>query len=595
MTAAPTPEAGARHGAEHVAPDCRGLNFYAIDGALRALLPLYLPPALGAHLEPHLQRLGELAGGRLDALAETAERHPPVLHPRDRYGRDEPWIEFHPAYHEMERIAFGEFGLHAMGHRGGVLGWPEPLPPVAKYAFQYLFTQAEFGLMCPVSLTDTAAHLLIRHGDAALRERFVPRMLSQERAELLRGSQFMTEKSSGSDVRDLETTARREGDHWRLSGDKWFCSHADADVALLLARPEGAPPGTRGLALFAMPWRLEDGTRNAYRIVRLKEKLGTRSMASGEIVLEGALAYLVGDPRRGLKQILEQVNLSRLSHGARAAGMMRRCLNEALRVARYRRAFGKPLVELPLQRRQLLKLLVPTEQALSVVLHTAHVAGAAGADPAAADALRLLTPLVKLRACRDNLRVATGAMEVRGGNGYIEDWVNARLVRDAHVGVLWEGTSNIVALDAIARAVGRHRAHEPLAEGLYERLSAAEGAPAAWRARVKDTVTRAATFAAQVAQALAERPEAEALARQAAGSFYHAVSAALLTWEGARLGAAGGDARRLLLARLVLEHRLAPRDPLAAGAGAWEAEAGALLLDERPVPLEAAARLLAAE
>ena len=134
---------------------------------------------------------------------------------------------------------------------------------------------------------------------------------------------------------------------WRLYGDKWFCSHTDADVALMLARPDGAPPGTRGLALFALPRRLRDGRRNAYRIVRLKDKLGTRSMASGEIQFDGAEAYLVGRVDAGLKQMMEQVNLSRLSHGVRAAAMMRRCVNEALAVARGRIAFGRSIIDYP--------------------------------------------------------------------------------------------------------------------------------------------------------------------------------------------------------------------------------------------------------
>src|SRR5208337_2229315 len=138
-------------------------------------------------------------------------------------------------------------------------------------------------------------------------------MLSSDMATLWKGTQFMTERAGGSDVGTIETVARRDGDDWRLYGDKWFCSHADADVALMLARPEGAPAGTAGLALFALPRRLKDGRRNSYRIVRLKDKLGTRSMASGEIRFEGAVAYLVGEARNGFKQMMEQVNLSRLS------------------------------------------------------------------------------------------------------------------------------------------------------------------------------------------------------------------------------------------------------------------------------------------
>src|ERR1700731_4320043 len=327
-------------GANHLAPDCAGQNFYAIDRGLRGLLQLYLEPTDFQRLEPHFDRLGALAGGRLDELARAADRHPPVLNARDRFGRDEDWIDYHSSYREMETIAFGDFQFHAMSHRADTLGMDRPLPAVAKYALQYLFVQAEFGLMCPISVTDTSIHLIRKFASAELQDYLLPKMLSGDVATLWKGTQFMTERSGGSDVGAIETVARCEDGVWRLYGDKWFCSHADADVALLLARPEGAAPGTRGLALFALPRRLKDGSRNAYRIVRLKDKLGTRSMASGEILLEGALAYLVGDVRAGFKQMMEQVNLSRLSHGVRAAAMMRRCVNEAMAAARGRRAFG---------------------------------------------------------------------------------------------------------------------------------------------------------------------------------------------------------------------------------------------------------------
>src|SRR5579885_663481 len=175
-------------GSDHIAPDCRGMNFYRADGAFRRLLDLYLEPTLRAHLEPHYDRLGELAGGRLDELADLADKHPPVLHPRDRFGRDEECIEYHPAYREMERIAFSDLGLHAMSHRAGVLGWAAPMPPIAKYGFQYLFVQAEFGLMCPVSVSDTTNYIVLRYGSDELKRRLVPRLLSQDPAEMWKGS-----------------------------------------------------------------------------------------------------------------------------------------------------------------------------------------------------------------------------------------------------------------------------------------------------------------------------------------------------------------------------------------------------------------------
>src|SRR5471032_2884207 len=397
-------------GANQLAPDCAGQNFYTIDRGLRGLLRLYLEPDDFRRLEPHFDRLGALAGGRLDELARAADKHPPVLNARDRFGRDEDWIDYHSSYREMERVAFGDFQFHAMSHRAGALGMDRPLPAVAKYALQYLFVQAEFGLMCPISVTDTSIHLIRKFASADLKDYLLPKMLSDDMATQWKGTQFMTERSGGSDVGAIETTARCEDGEWRLFGDKWFCSHADADVALLLARPEGAAPGTRGLALFALPRRMKDGRRNAYRIVRLKDKLGTRSMASGEIKLEGAVAYLVGEADRGFKQMMEQVNLSRLSHGVRAAAMMRRCINEALVCARTRTAFGKTIIEYPLLRRQLLKISVPVEQSLSMFLYAASAMDRANAGSTeAAGILRILTPLLKFRACRDNIPVATGA------------------------------------------------------------------------------------------------------------------------------------------------------------------------------------------
>ena len=565
-------------GATVLAPDTAGMDFYAADRGLRDLLAVYLPAEIHSHLEPHYARLGKLAGGRLDELARIADRNPPVLHARDRYGRDLDWIEYHPAYREMEQIAFGDFQFHAMSHRAGVLGMDRPLPPVAKYAFQYLFVQAEFGLMCPVSVTDTSIHLLRKFGSNSLQDYLLPRMLSADMTTFWKGTQFMTEKAGGSDVGALETVARQQDGVWRLTGDKWFCSHTDADVALMLARPEGAPDGTRGLGLFALPRHLPDGSRNAYRIVRLKDKLGTRSMASGEIRLEGAEAYLVGRIDQGFKQMMEQVNLSRLSHGVRAAAMMRRCVNEAVTASRGRNAFGRSVIDFPLMRRQLLKLIVPAEQALSMAMCTADAMGRG-----ASDELRILTGLLKFRACRDNPKVATGAMEARGGNGYIEEWVTARLIRDAQVGLLWEGTSNINALDVIGRAVGRSGAQHALAALLRSRLDAAAALPSPFRNALGAAADKAIALAARVADG------PETLARVAASGLYNAASAVLLGWEATRPGA---DARRALVARFVLAHRLAPQDPLAPEEAEWEKPAAGWLLQDKPASLADIAPLL---
>ena len=570
-----------------IAPDCHGENFFTLDRSLQSLLPLYMDRALLDHLTPHYERLGEVAGGRLDDLTRLADRHEPILHTRNPRGLDEDWIEFHPSYREMEQIGFGDFGIHCMTHKPGMFGWPEKMPPIAKYVFQYLFTQSEFALMCPISVTDTSAMLIERYGDEETKERFLPGMMTQDMSTILKSAQFMTEKTGGSDVGNIELEARNENGTWRLYGEKWFCSCADGDVALLLARPQGAPAGSRGLGLFALPRRLDDGTRNSYRIVRLKPKMGSKSMASGEIIFDGAVAYPLGDVNSGLKQMMDQVNLSRLSHGVRAAGMMRRCLNEAMAVARNRIAFGEKVINKPLLRRQLLKLMVPTEQVLSVALLIAQqIHPDKAQDARAQKLLRILTPLLKFRACRDNITVATGAMEVRGGNGYIEDWINAKLVRDAHLGVLWEGTSNINALDVTTRAIAKVGAHEDLRDDLTQRLKDNPALPGQFRGELAATVDRAVAFADEVAKS-----DNQPMARQAADALYHTASAVLMACEGVALGAQGGDARRLLLSRMVIDHRLRPQDPLSLGDDATAMTDA--VLGDAPVSLQDAVALVA--
>ena len=542
----------------HPIPDARGTNLYAADPALGALLELYLPADLRRHLEPHLQRLGAQAGGRLDELASIADRHPPTLSLRSRTGLDEQAIHKHPAYVELERVAFSEYGLAAMSHRGGVLGWPAPMPAAAKYALSYLFVQAEFGLCCPLSMTDSLTRTLRKFGAPALVDRYLQALTSQDFESLSQGAMFMTEQGAGSDIAATEVRAVPDGEAFRLWGDKWFCSNPDAALAMVLARVEGAPDGLDGVSLFLLPRELPDSGANAYRIIRLKDKLGTRSMASGEIRLEGARAWLVGEAGRGFQQMADMVNNSRLSNGMRAAGLMRRACTEALHVARHRRAFGRRLVDMPLMQRQLLKILLPTEQARSMMFQTAEALRRSDAGEAGAYALvRILTPLIKFRACRDARRVTGDAMEVRGGCGYIEEWSDPRLLRDAHLGSIWEGTSNIVALDVI-RAARREASLPALVAHLDALLAEAALAPRT-REVFDGAMRRAIELAERVARARGAEDHA---ARQAASALYHVTSATAMAWEAARLG----DANRMRLAQLVLRQRALPQDPMCAHA-----------------------------
>ena len=313
-------------------------------------------------------------------------------------------------------------------------------------------------------------------------------------------------------------------------------------------------------------------------------------MPSGEIKLEGALAWLVGDAQQGFKQMADMINMSRLSNGMRAAGLMRRALTESLFVARNREAFGKKLIDLPLMRRQLLKLMLATEAARSVLFFISNdlIKSDQGDEPARRR-VRILTPLIKFRACRDARRVTGDAMEVRGGVGYTEEWSDPRLVRDAHLGSIWEGTSNIVALDVL-RAIRRENCLEALRPVLNERI---DRAPRLLAARLAASLDKAAEFAHEVAST-----KNESHARQAATGLYYACAAALLADEGTRLGQRtsalqpGGDARRQLIAFLAYVHRLAPRDPLRRVTTGYESELADALLPETPLAPDAVERIL---
>lgn len=444
------------------------MNFADLDPALRPLLARHVDAM--DRVEPVLRDVGEVAAGELDELAAVAEANPPRLRQYDASGNRVDEVVYHPAYTEMSRLAFERFGFAAMSHRPGVHGWPTKVPHVVKYALSYVFVQAEFGLFCPVSMTDSAARVLRRFGDEALFEREIDGLSSPRFESLLTGAMFMTEKQGGSDVGQTATEATPNGSHWTLRGQKWFASNVNADVILTLARVPGGPAGTKGLGLFMVPRLRPDGSRNTYRIDRLKDKLGTRSMASGEVTLEDCYALPVGDLSRGFVQMAEMVNVSRLSNAMRAVALMRRSLHESITHTRQRVAFGKPLFDQPLMRKTLLPMMLHTEAGLGFVLEAAATLDRADAGDAEARRLiRVLTPLGKYHLCKLARVVAGEAMEIRGGNGYIEDWVNPRLLRDAHLGSIWEGSSNVIALDVL-RCIRKDNAHEPLADTARRRL-----------------------------------------------------------------------------------------------------------------------------
>jgi hypothetical protein len=325
--------------------------------------------------------------------------------------------------------------------------------------------------------------------------------------------------------------------------------------------------------------------------VRLKDKLGTRSMASGEIKFDGAIAYAVGKLDRGFVQMAEMVNSSRLSNGVKSTALMRRAFHDAMTVAKGRVVFGQRIIDLPLARRQLMKIMLPTEQALSMSFLTADALdrAEAGSQDAAA-LLRILTPTLKFRATRDARKVCGDAMEMRGGIGYIEEFVTPRLLRDAHLGSIWEGTGNIVAIDALKRAVGRHGADNALAADLHARLDDSPNVPQAWRNRLRDLSDRAIAFAREVAGSI----DNEGDARRATSLLYHVASAVALAWEGGRIHEMRGDARRLLLSRMVIDHRMLPGDPFRLAENTVQRRMTEHLLGDRAIGMAEVGELLVA-
>ena len=573
--------------AQDAMPTTRGMNYFLEDPNFQFLCESVMGTEVYEQARPHLTDLGAVAGDELDALAAVADRNPPVLRAWDEQGRRVDEVVRHPAYRRMEEIAFSRFGLAAMAHRPGVLGWPGRAPQVLKYALSYLFAQSEFGLLCPVNMTDSCARMLGAFGSEELKARYLPHLTSTEPAALWQGTQWMTERTGGSDVGASTTVARRGADgQWRLWGDKWFTSVANAELALTLARPDGAPEGTRGLAMFLVPRRLPDGSKNAWTINRLKDKLGSRSMATGEVTYAGAVGYVVGELDSGFKQMMEMVNGSRLSNAMRAAGIMRRAVLESLVHARQRVAFGRPLAELPLLRSNLLGMLLDTEAAASVVLNGAALLDRRDGGDAGARALaRVWTPLAKYWITLRARDVTAEAMNVRGGNGYVEEWVNPRLLRDAYLGAIWEGSANVVALD-VQRAIGKDRGLEALTACIAERLGrvaepAAKPLVDLVRANLEAVSRQAAGWAALPA---AER---ELGARPVADTLYHLLAGSLLLAEGQLLREQGGGYRKLLAAGLYLKRWLEPRGPAAPPFTARQVEWLDALAEWRPI--EAAA------
>ena len=577
-------------------PDTRAVNFYDAAPYLRFLLRRRLDAAELAAAEPRLRELGGRVGDELEDLAAEADRESPPLITRDKRGETVNDVQPSHAYITLERILYGEFGMAAMAMRPGILQEGRTSSLLANDAFIFLAGQAESGLFCPLGMTRAMARTLLRFAPESVVRDYLPGLLATDMATLQTGAMFMTEKQCGSDLGLVTTTARPSDSHsgwWELEGDKWFCSNVGADLILTLARPEGAGPGTRGLGLFLLPKRLPDGARNSYRIERVKAKLGMRSFASGEVTLNGALALLIGGPGQGWLQMTEMLNITRLGCALAASALAQRSFVEALTHARGRIAFGKPLSDLPLMREQLLDLMMDVEALTALTFEgSAQLDRADAGDEEARILARVLTPLAKYHVSDEARRLVAEGMEVRGGNSYIEDWPNARLLRDVQVQSIWEGTGNISALD-VGRALLRENAGATLLANLTQRL-ARQTDPAVSRAAA--LVQRALdTLAATLSEWAASEPHArDGRMRRLTRRLAHVVTAALLVEDAGAQSDESGSYRCLVMAaRYLRRYVYAAADGLAADESYTPLDAFNALVDWTPsLPAEAAEPLL---
>jgi acyl-CoA dehydrogenase len=459
-----------------------GLDWYEMDPNLSFLLDLYLPdPADRSFAEEQVARFGALVGQVIAPRAEETDHHGPVLRRYDRWGYEVDEVEHHPTWtaNKADLVRNGFVSLEAYAGR--------PAPAVVGASVSYLVSQAETAIYCGLGMTAGAADIVERHAPAAVAGDVVGRLRSLDPDEAWEGGMFLTERQGGSDVGANTTRAVQDGDEWRLFGDKHFCSNVDADVFVVLARPEGAPAGSRGLATYIVPRRLPDGAPNGFAIKRLKPKLGTVGVPTGEVTLDGARAWLAGGPTgagegpadaarggRGINRMMEMVNGSRFGVALMGLGIHRRSFLEAAIYAARRSQFGARIDSYPLVRETLVDLLVELEAGMAVTYECAAAERTASDVTTGRLVRRILVPLAKMRCTRTALHAASTALEVFGGNGYMEDWPMARQLRDAQCHTIWEGTENILCID-VRRAMRGEQAHVALLARMEQALDAAAG------------------------------------------------------------------------------------------------------------------------
>ena len=544
-----------------------GLNWYLTDPTLQFTMAYYLRADELAVVEPHLTGIGELMGGPVARWAEETDRNPPRLERYDRWGHDVSQVVMPPSFTQSKRAVLdAQQALRTEARAAKVSSG------LALFASNYLLNQADIGMGCALGTGGGMVQSLVAaYAPADVREHVLAKFASGEWAG--ETAQLLTERTGGSDLGALETTARRSernGSTWLLNGFKWFASNCAGEAFVVLAKPEGAPDSTRGVANFLVLRTRRDGSRNGVRVRRLKDKLGTRSVASGEVEFADAEAFLLsGEPAgpeahagpsdgEGLGRMMELTNAARLGIALFGLGNARRALVESLCYARQRHAFGGALIDKPLMRRKLAEMIVDVEAAQALVFDGT---GAANHRQPRSMRQRIAVPVTKLKVCRLGITAASDAIEIHGGNGYIETWPVARLLRDAQVNTIWEGPDNILCLD-VRRGIEQARAHETLLARLRDAVSVSDDDETTRlvASRVEDLEAAITAWSKLDGGSMGGLAEARLFPlAQFMGDVY---AGALLTEQAAwEQDTRGGD-RKALVAQLYAQRYLADRGPL---------------------------------
>ncbi|WP_226645725.1 acyl-CoA dehydrogenase family protein [Mesobacillus subterraneus] len=455
------------------------MNFYSEEPQFRALLKELLDEEFFEYADRELLAFGEKCANEIDERARFTDREgQPKLVKFDAYGDDISEVWVNDGYRKTVEdsyntgiVGYVHKDIPELGRRGNY---------IFSYAQGYLLSQTEAGFYCPVTLTMATAYLLDQYASPEVKEKFLPHVLSTGETTLYEGATFLTERQGGSDVGANVVKAVQTADGYKIYGEKYFASNAGmCGVAMVLARKEGAPSGTKGLTLFAVPWRKEDGKLNGIKIRRLKDKLGVRAVPSAEVEFEGADAYVVGDPTKGFYYMMEALNLSRVCNTVASLGIMRRAYREAREYALKRAAFGKKLADFPMIKDSLVKMAVKLEVETRTVfkylpLFEKVMRNEPGVSEKDIVLNRLYIALLKKETAEQAVHFAHEAIEMHGGNGYIEDFVTPRLLRDAQVLTVWEGTANILGLEVL-RLMEKFGAGELFLEEMKELIAGQEG------------------------------------------------------------------------------------------------------------------------